>query len=168
METVLQNWVNKIRKLVLIEYWHHCPGRENPADIPSRGVTPLELSFNMLWRHGPNWLVGFTMELNLVEDVEMPEGCLNELITTQHGGMHTLLSSGESIDLLCIINCNDFSKLSRLLQVTAYVIRIVRVLKCKVKRIEIVVSPELSTEEIAESESMVDSSTNIIDKGQVI
>ena len=137
----VQNWVNEIRKLVPTEYWYHCPGKENPADMPSRGVTPSELSVSMLWRHGTNWLVGFTMESNPAEDVEMPEGCFKELKATQQGGTHTLLSSGESINLSCIINCHDFSKLSRLLRVTAYVIRIVRVLKCKVKRKEMVVSP---------------------------
>ena len=69
----------------------------------------------MLWRHGPNWLVGFTMESNLAEDVEMLEGCFKELKTTQQGGTHTLLCAGELIDLSCIMKCNDLSKLSRLL-----------------------------------------------------
>ena len=63
-----------------------------------------------------------------------------------------MLSSGESIDLSSIMNYNDFSKLSGLLRVTAYVIRIVRLLKFKVKRIAMVVFPKLSTEEIVEAE----------------
>ena len=65
-----------------------------------------------------------------------------------------MLSSGESIDLSCIINCIEYSKLSRLLRVTAYVIRTVSVLKSRVKKIERVASPELSAEEIAEVESL--------------
>ena len=150
----VQNRVNEIRKLVPIKCWYHCPGRENPADIPSRGMTPSELSISTLWRHGPNWLICFTMEWNLVEDPEMPEGCLKELKNTQHRGTHTLLSSGESIDLSCIINCSEYSKLNRLLRVTAYVIRAVSVLKSRVKKIERVASPELSAEEIVEAESL--------------
>jgi len=150
----VQNWVKEIRKLVPINCWCHCPGRENPADIPSRGMMPSELSRNLLWRHGPNWLVGFTMESNHVEVSTIPEACLKELKITQPNRTHTLLTPGESTDLSCIINCEDFSKLSRLLRVTAYVIRIVRVLKCKIKRTKMVVSPELSAAEIAEAESL--------------
>ena len=150
----VQNRVNEIRKMVPIECWHHCPGRENPADIPSRGMMPSELSGNRLWRHGPNWLVGFAVESNCVEESDVPEACLKELKMTQPRGTHMLLNSGEPTDLSCLINCKDFSKLSRLLRVTAYVIRLVRVLKCKIKRIEVVVTPELSAAEVAEAESL--------------
>ena len=52
----VQNRVNEIRRLVPGDSWRHCPGKENPADIPSRGVTPLELSRSTLWLHGPDWL----------------------------------------------------------------------------------------------------------------
>lgn len=76
---------------------------------------PSELSGNILWRHGQNWLVRFTIESNRVKESAIPEACLKELKTTQPIGAHTLLNPGESTDLSCIINCKDFSKLSRLL-----------------------------------------------------
>jgi hypothetical protein len=34
----------------------HIKGEENPADLASRGVSPRELTNNLFWRHGPQWL----------------------------------------------------------------------------------------------------------------
>ena len=51
-----QNSVDEIWKLTPVECWNHCPGRENPADLPSRGLTPTELATNQLWKCGPDWL----------------------------------------------------------------------------------------------------------------
>ena len=52
----VQNRVNEIHRLTLPSCWDHCCGKENPADIPTRGMTPLELSLNPMWRSGPTWL----------------------------------------------------------------------------------------------------------------
>ena len=42
----VQNKVNTIRRLVDAGCWKHCPGKDNPAELFLRGVTPLELSRN--------------------------------------------------------------------------------------------------------------------------
>ena len=59
----VQNRVNEIHKLLPVDCWSHCSGKENPADIPSRGMMPLELSVSRLWRNGPEWLDGKFLNL---------------------------------------------------------------------------------------------------------
>ena len=49
----VQNRVNEIRNLTPAKYWGHCPGKDNPADVPSRASTPLELSVNVLFEKWP-------------------------------------------------------------------------------------------------------------------
>ena len=36
--------------------WRHVPTQDNPADLASRGVSPIQLIGNSLWWSGPSWL----------------------------------------------------------------------------------------------------------------
>lgn len=148
----VQNRVNEIRKLVATECWHHCPGKENPADVPSRGSTPSELNSNVQWRHGPSWLVSLT-EMPLIEDEPtISETCLLELKVNRPSTSHSLLNASELVNLMEVVDCKKFSKLSRLVRVTAYVYKFVQRMKCKTNRQNVVISSELSSAEIARAE----------------
>ena len=48
----VQNRVNEIRTLVPVNSWRHCRGKNNPANIPSRGMSQSELSECALWIEG--------------------------------------------------------------------------------------------------------------------
>ena len=53
---LVENRVNTIPSFVAPQNWKHCPGEENPADIPSRGMSASELVQSPFWLHGPEWL----------------------------------------------------------------------------------------------------------------
>ena len=75
----VQNRVREIRRNVHPDLWGHFPGKSNPADLPSRGLSILELSVSQLWRAGPERL---RLDLPTSSDIKVssiPELCLSEL-----------------------------------------------------------------------------------------
>ena len=141
----VQNRVNEVRKLVPVECWDHCLGKENPADIPSRGLTPLELSVNQMWKNGPEWLKTSINVTPLPE--EIPELCVAELKTASQGVVHSLLTTqppriGQLIDI------QRFSSVHKLYRATAYVLRFVKLLRRRVK------SPEITQADLSEAERL--------------
>ncbi|XP_076233347.1 uncharacterized protein LOC143178507 [Calliopsis andreniformis] len=69
--TIVLNWINKqpcmlktfvanrvadIQGKTDITFWRHIKSEDNPADLISRGVTPVQFLRNSLWLHGPEWL----------------------------------------------------------------------------------------------------------------
>ncbi|XP_003391348.1 PREDICTED: uncharacterized protein LOC100639084, partial [Amphimedon queenslandica] len=76
----VQNRVQEIRRHVDMEYWNHCAGLDNPADIPSRGQQAKELVGNTLWFEGPKWL-GMQDREDVEWEGQLPAECLKELRT---------------------------------------------------------------------------------------
>ncbi|XP_062712488.1 uncharacterized protein LOC134289857 [Aedes albopictus] len=54
--TFVANRVSEIQTTTQGSYWHHIAGRENPADLVSRGMTVEKFLSSNLWHHGPAWL----------------------------------------------------------------------------------------------------------------
>ncbi|KAL7299070.1 hypothetical protein TKK_0008162 [Trichogramma kaykai] len=54
--TFVANGVSQIRTLVPQAQWLHVAFADNPADIASRGTSPLQLAEANLWWKGPHWL----------------------------------------------------------------------------------------------------------------
>ena len=125
----VHNRVIEICKLVPAEHWKHCPGAENPADLPSRGMTATELSVSRLWNRGPTWLVSEqcdSMCANATID-NMPVDCLAEMKCSSEV-THMLMIS-DLVGSEDVIQCERFSSLGRLLSVTAYVLKFINSLK---------------------------------------
>ena len=118
----VQNRVNEINRLTERSSWGHCPGRENPADLPSRGITPLELSVSTLWRRGPPWIESSAGSPTTEFD-DMPEDCALELRSSTKTASHALLTQDFIPSVGAVMQCKDFSSLTRLLRVTTYVSR---------------------------------------------
>ena len=90
----VENRVREIRKLTPINCWKHCSGRENPADLPSRGLPLVELSINQLWRNGPSWLSNHR-KCEDHQEIEMPEECASEIRSKDRKIMLSLLATEE-------------------------------------------------------------------------
>ncbi|GFR01961.1 uncharacterized protein TNCT_679691 [Trichonephila clavata] len=52
----VKNRVEEIQKLSNPSDWHHCPGKENPADFLTRGLSVKSLKKCDAWWNGPHWL----------------------------------------------------------------------------------------------------------------
>ena len=49
----VKHHVDEIRQLTAKKNWRHCPGAQNPADMPSHGLTGNEMVDNSVWWYGP-------------------------------------------------------------------------------------------------------------------
>ena len=114
------NRVKEIQELVSPKHWSHCPGKDNPADLPSRGVSPKELESSSVWRHGPDWLPKISVEEGN-DELTMPEECVSEMKAKERTLAHSLLVSTEHHGIGQLIDCDRFSRLQKLLRVTVYV-----------------------------------------------
>lgn len=50
------NRVIEIQALTPPSFWYHCSGKDNPADLLTRGVLADQLISNDMWLRGPTWL----------------------------------------------------------------------------------------------------------------
>ena len=120
----VQNSVAEIRELTPPDHWKHCAGSDNPADLPSRGLTPMEFFTSKLWHCGPDWLWRTTDESDDRLPDEMPTDCTDEL-KSRDKTTHTTLLTGDASNLKNVIQCNHYSSLGHLLSVTMHVLKFV-------------------------------------------
>ena len=126
----MENRVSEIRKLTNVSSWRHCRGTENPADIPTRGLTPHELSNNEVWFNGPSWLNERDRECEEME-IDMPDDCMQEMRADECRVCGLLTRENEMVK---VINIENYSGLQKLFRVTAYVLKFVGTLKSKIMR----------------------------------
>ena len=128
----VQNRTTEIRKLLPSDCWTHCAGKDNPADLPSRGMSLSGLAASKLWREGPHWLAAEDIN-NLDEVNSVPEECMQELRAKERRTLHNMIVTESQLGLSQLIDCTQYSSLQRLLCVTAYVLHAIQAFKGKTK-----------------------------------
>ena len=106
-----------------MDCWDYCSGKSNPADIPSHGLSPAELSGSDLWRHGPSWPHKDLPTILLSPDI--PEACAREL---KSDNVLCLMTSTDTSHVSTIIDCQRYSSIHKLHRVTAYILKFVSLL----------------------------------------
>lgn len=116
------NRVSEIRDLTPAENWRHLPGVHNPADLPSRGCSPKQLSRSRWWE-GPTWLYSEPKDWPLPQpeyneheiSVERKKRLVTVLSNTQKHGIDT--SSDDRWNL------SYFSKYNKTVRMLAWMFR---------------------------------------------
>jgi len=113
-KTFVCNRVTEIQSYTTPSQWRHCPGKDNPADLLSRGVTAKQLEIMDVWWCGPPWLAQPPRHWppnTLPVGVPLPEG---------KGSDNQTLSVEVPRRLL---DLTKYSSYWKLLRVTAWILR---------------------------------------------
>ena len=121
LKQFVRNRVNKIKDRVEVSNWKHCPGKENPSDLLTRGTWSRDEFFNGLWLRGPDWLSKGPSDWP-VQKIEIEKDLLElamkeEKITTPKSLVTSSVISADLIDF------SRFSRYSRLVRSFAWVRR---------------------------------------------
>ena len=99
--------------------WNYCPSGDNPADLLTRGIS-YEVFKHSFWMHGPSWLT---------KESKWPKWSRSEILHLQIEPTHDE-SQSESTEVTPqptgihrIIKISSYSTLTRLLNVTGYILR---------------------------------------------
>ncbi|XP_046862763.1 uncharacterized protein LOC124456335 [Xenia sp. Carnegie-2017] len=140
----VQHRVDEILRLSSKTEWSHCPGKENPADLGSRGVLMTELKNAEVWWSGPSWLRGSPRHYPMVKEI-VPT--VDSKVEEKRSFVVNLIISARSLfGIGNVISISKYSTLTRLLRVTAWVKRFVYNLKQKKLGLEIFTGPIKASE----------------------
>ncbi|XP_055604940.1 uncharacterized protein LOC129753170 [Uranotaenia lowii] len=121
--TFVANRVSKIQTMIEGCQWNHVAGKQNPADLISRGILPEEIVDNEFWWNGPQWLVE-SMESWPIASVSMLEEEGED--ERRHKKVAATTSVSREFNNWFISHFSDYTKLIRS---TAIWIRLIRVLR---------------------------------------
>ena len=145
----MQNCVREVRELTKTDMWYHLPGKENIADLPSRGCLHEELpSKRGSWIDGPSCLSQEISTWPISKDINRFTNKEEEkFINTEMQTSVSTIAATEKKSTTSVENVIDpyrYSTFRKILTVTAACLRFVN--SCHGKRQKM--SREISAEEL--------------------
>ncbi|XP_068756894.1 uncharacterized protein [Montipora capricornis] len=122
------------------ECWRYCGSKENPADLLTRGLSCSDMISSTLWWNGPQWMFSPCEPLPAQPENEAAPAEACEEKRTTH--VCTAVVAEPLIDM------SRYGTWLKLIRVTAYVLRAVKLFKTKSRSCE----RELSADEVRQAE----------------
>ena len=125
----VDNQVKEVLKATDISF-HYVPSNENPADLPTRGLSGAEISEAKLWWYGLSWLKNS-------EDTWskwcVPPDALKEIGATTSKVFYEMSVLSHDLDCenkerwsVCDIDADKYSSLRKLLRITVYCLKFIK------------------------------------------
>ena len=137
----VQGKVVEIRKKTELKQWKHVPGKENIADLPTRGCLPDELAENQQWLEGPDWLKKPKDEWPLkswpLETKEHKEEIESELKKNKPEVKEcVMMTMSNQRNIEDTISPKSYGCIKKLIRVTAWILRFIERMKQRIKESE--------------------------------
>ena len=131
------NRISMIHQLSHPSQWNHVPGKENPADLITRGRTPQQLQEEVAWFHGPEFLHSYKSEWKTKEcqeelSADDPEVRVDRAVVYAHVVNAGDVKPDHPLDQML----DHYSDWYRLKRAVAWLIRVKDALHHKVKKIK--------------------------------
>nr|XP_042913479.1 uncharacterized protein LOC122273488 [Parasteatoda tepidariorum] len=142
------DWKQFVRKRVIEtkektnpDYWHHCSGKDHPADKLTRGMNAQALLNDTVWLSGPPWL----KERNIpyIESASCPD-----LHSVAGERRKVVTLNLKTVSIQPLLNLDNYSDLNKVFRITGYIFRFIH--NCKAaheKRIGAITASELTNAE---------------------
>lgn len=125
------------------EQWSHCSGKNNPADLPTRGQSVDNLIQSQLWWRGPPSLLSTDQAESIDEDFVADE--VNSELRSKYQTAVQLTSTEPAEPLL---DLDKYSRLKKVLRITAWVNRFIANARSSQKTQGELTSQELTAAEV--------------------
>jgi hypothetical protein len=112
----------EIQSLLDPSVWRYCPGPQNTADVPTRGMSSNELKESRLWWEGPAWLRNSEEEWPKdLRSASLSEHAYVEIERKHQASINSYVIQPQEI----FIDFTRFSKYSKLLRTIAWIKRFI-------------------------------------------
>ncbi len=147
----IRNRVTEILKRSDGEQWFYCPGLQNPADIPSRGLYNKCVAPNTIWWEGPEFLKSESTQWpqNPNDSEQEVSKAMKEKRDLNF--IHSMVTSDKT-GLEEIIDLNRVSNKNKLLRTIAWILRFIHNARNKGNRKQ---EAQVSTEEVENAEKLI-------------
>ena len=111
------NRVGEIQRTTDPEQWRHVPGKENPADLPTQGLSAKDLVDSVFWKEGPE-----SLKADVATWPEMPKvpEKFEQSEEKKMTGTHLTKKPDKDTTYEVLINPVNYSSYQRLIHVTAW------------------------------------------------